>query len=46
MKRFHLGETYAELKAAALSHRDLFDETAASSDQSGDSDSLDCNCTD
>ena len=29
MKRFRLGETYAELKAAALAHRDLFDEEAS-----------------
>ncbi len=46
MKRFRLGETYAELKAAALADRDLFDEDAASSDESGDSQSLDCLCTD
>ena len=45
MKRFRLGETYAELKAAALADRDLFDEAAAA-DDSGDSDSLDCSCTD
>ena len=46
MKRFRLGETYAELKAAALSHRDLFDEDAASSGESAGSDSFDCHCTD
>ena len=46
MKRFRLGETYAELKAAALAHRDLFDEAAASSAESGESDSFDCHCTD
>ena len=46
MKRFRLGETYAELKAAALSHRDLFDEDAASSGESAESDSFDCHCTD
>ena len=46
MKRFRLGETYAELKAAALANRDLFDEAAASPDESGESDSLDCHCTD
>ena len=46
MKRFRLGETYAELKAAALAHRDLFDEAAASSGESGESDSFDCHCTD
>ena len=26
MKRFRLGETYVELKTAALADRDLFDE--------------------
>ena len=46
MKRFRLGETYAELKAAALAHRDLFDEAAASSGESAESDSFDCHCTD
>ena len=46
MKRFRLGETYAELKAAALSHRDLFDDSAASSGESAGSDSFDCHCTD
>ena len=46
MKRFRLGETYAELKAAALAHRDLFDEDAASSGESAESDSFDCHCTD
>ena len=46
MKRFRLGETYAELKAAALADRDLFDEEAAASDESGDIGSLDCHCTD
>ena len=46
MKRFRLGETYAELKAAALADRDLFDEAAVSADRSCDTESLDCNCTD
>ena len=46
MKRFRLGETYAELKAAALADRDLFDEEAASVDESDDFDALDCSCTD
>ena len=46
MKRFRLGETYAELKAAALAHRDLFDEDAPSSGESAGSDSFDCHCTD
>ena len=46
MKRFRLGETYAELKAAALAHRDLFDDAAASSGEGAESGSLDCNCTD
>ena len=45
MKRFRLGETYAELKAAALTHRDLFDDAAASFGESAESGSLDCNCT-
>ena len=40
IKRFRLGETYAELKAAALADRDLFDEAAATSDESGGSHSL------
>ena len=46
MKRFRLGDTYAELKAAALAHRDLFDDAAASSGESAGSDSFDCHCTD
>ena len=46
MKRFRLGETYAELKAAALAERDLFDEAAASPGESAESDSFDCHCTD
>ena len=46
MKRFRRGETYAELKTAALADRDLFDEAAAISDQSSQSDSFDCHCTD
>ena len=46
MKRFRLGETYAELKAAALAHRDLFDDPAASSGESAGSDSFNCHCTD
>ena len=46
MKRFRLGETYAELKAAALADRDLFDEAAASPGESAESDSFDCHCTD
>ncbi len=46
MKRFRLAETYAELKAAALAHRDLFDDAAASSGESAESDSFDCHCTD
>ena len=41
-----VGETYAELKAAALDHRDLFDDAAASPGESIESDSLDCHCTD
>ena len=46
MKRFRLGETYAELKAAALSERDLFDEAAASAGEGNDTGSFDCLCTD
>jgi len=46
MKRFRLGETYAELKATALAHRDLFDDAAPSSGESAGSDSFDCHCTD
>ena len=46
MKRFHLGETYAELKQAALDDRDLFDEAAVPTDESDNTDSLDCSCTD
>ena len=46
MKVFRLGETYAELKAAALADRDLFDEAAASSAESDNTDSFDCHCTD
>ena len=45
MKVFRLGETYAELKAAALADRDLFDEAAAS-DVDSQSDTFDCSCTD
>ena len=37
---------YAELKAAALAHRDLFDDAEASSGGSAESDSFDCHCTD
>ena len=46
MKRFRLGETYAELKAAALAHRDLFDDAAHCSQGDDGSDSFDCHCTD
>ena len=46
MKRFRLAETYAELKAAALAERDLFDEAAASPGEGGDTGSFDCLCTD
>ena len=46
MKRFRLGETYAELKDAALAHRDLFDDAAASSADDTDTDTFDCHCTD
>ena len=40
MKRFRLGETYEELRAAALDQADLFDDAAA------DADAFDCHCTD
>ena len=46
MKRFRLGETYAELKAAALAHRDLFDDAEPDPDGNTASDSFDCHCTD
>ena len=46
MKRFRLGETYAELKAAALAHRDLFDDAEPDPDRNAASDSFDCHCTD
>ena len=46
MKRFRLGETYAELKVAALTERDLFDEAAASAREGNDTGSFDCVCTD
>ena len=46
MKRFRLGETYAELKAAALAHRDLFDDAESDPDRNAASDSFDCHCTD
>ena len=42
MKRFRIGETYAELKAAALARRDLFDEPP---EDEGDG-APDCICTD
>ena len=46
MKRFRLAETYAELKAAALADRDLFDEAAAAFGENADTGSFDCLCTD
>ena len=46
MKRFRLDETYAELKAAALSQHDLFDEPSAASEEGTETASLDCDCTD
>ena len=46
MKRLRLGETYAELKAAALAQHDLFDETHAASGDGAVAESLDCDCTD
>ena len=42
LKRFRLGETYAELRADALARRDLFDVEAADDDPGG----FDCLCTD
>ena len=45
LKRFRLEETYAELRTAALSHRDLFDIATAGTE--ADEDDLgDCLCTD
>ena len=44
MKRFRLQETYAELRAAALAERDLFDETAQHA--AADDQTFDCHCTD
>ena len=46
MTRFRLGETYAELKAAALSQNDLFDGPPATSGDGAENESLDCDCTD
>ena len=40
MKRFRLGETYEELRAAAFNQADLFDGAAA------DAETFDCHCTD
>ena len=45
MKRFRLQETYAELKAAALVERDLFDEAPEPGDEAG-LHSIECHCTD
>ena len=44
MKVFRLGETYAELKAAALADRDLFDEATSSPGEGADTDTFDCHC--
>ena len=46
MTRFRLDETYAELKAAALSQHDLFDGPPAASGDGAETESLDCDCTD
>ena len=46
MTRFRLGETYAELKTAALAQNDLFDEPPAASGDNAVAESLDCDCTD
>ena len=46
VKRFRLDETYAELKAAALSQNDLFDEPSAASEEGAETEALDCDCTD
>ena len=46
MKRFRLDETYAELKAAALSQNDLFDESPSTTVDGAENESLDCDCTD
>ena len=42
LKRFRIGETYAELRAAALARRDLFDAVSADEDDGAS----DCICTD
>ena len=39
-------ETYAELKAAALSQNDLLDGPPATSGDGAENESLDCDCTD
>ena len=46
VKRFRLDETYAELKAAALSQNDLFDESPSTTVDGAENESLDCDCTD
>ncbi len=46
MKRFRLGETYAELKAAALAQGGLFEDVAAPSAHGAEPDGFDCHCTD
>ena len=46
MTRFRLDETYADLKAAALSQHDLFDEPSATTVDGAESESLDCDCRD
>ena len=46
MTRFRLDETYAELKAAALSQNDLFDEPSPATEEGAEAESLDCDCTD
>ena len=45
LKRFRLEETYAELRTAALAHRDLFDDPAAVT-PADEADLGDCLCTD
>ena len=45
LKRFRLEETYAELKTAALAHRDLFDDPAPGT-PADEADLGDCLCTD
>ena len=46
MKRFRLGETYEELRAAALDQADLFDPRLHGGRLGADGEESDCHCTD